>query len=277
MSYQKLLTIQDISCVGQCSLTVALPILSAAGLETCILPSAVLSTHTAGFSGYTVRDLTEDIPAIAAHWKKEGIRFDAVYTGYLGSTEQIDYVKDILSALLSETGVSIVDPAMADNGKLYPAFDAAYVQAMKRLAFSADIILPNITEACFLTDTEYREDYDEAYIAALLDRLTAAGAKTVVLTGVGYAPDKTGVVVRDASGTRYYEHRKFAKGCHGTGDVYASAFVGALLQGRSAYDAAVLAADYTLRCIEVTQGDPAHWYGVKFELALPDYIRMLGL
>ena len=277
MTYKKILTVQDISCVGQCSLTVALPILSAAGFETCILPSAVLSTHTAGFTGFTVRDLTEDIPAIAAHWRRENLRFDAVYTGYLGSTEQIGQVREIIATLSAPDAVSIVDPAMADNGRLYPAFDAAYVEAMKTLAFSADIILPNITEACFLTGTDYRESYDEGYIAALLDALTAAGAKTVVLTGVGYAPGKTGVVVRENGQTRYYEHKKIAQGCHGTGDVYASAFVGALLRGKSAYDAAVLAADYTVRCIEITQGDASHWYGVKFELALPAYIRMLGL
>ena len=275
MAYKKILTIQDISCVGQCSLTVALPILSAAGLETCILPSAVLSTHTAGFKGYTVRDLTDDIPAIAAHWEKERIRFDAVYTGYLGSTKQIGYVKEIIRKLSSDSGVSIVDPAMADNGKLYPAFDAEYVEAMKGLAFSADIILPNITEACFLTDTDYREEYDEAWIAGLAQKLRSAGAGTVVLTGVGYRPDTTGVVVLDGSGLRYYEHRRISKGCHGTGDVYASAFVGALVQGKSAYDAAVIAADYTVACIDVTQGDPQHWYGVKFELVLPEYIRML--
>ena len=256
MTYPKILTIQDISCVDQCSLTVALPILSAAGLETCILPSAVLSTHTAGFTGFTVRDLTEDIPAIAAHWRKEKIAFDAVYTGYLGSTEQIACVKDIFDTLRKPGGLTIVDPAMADNGKLYPAFDAAYVEAMKTLAFGADIILPNITEACFLTGTAYRESYDEAYIAALLDRLTAAGAKTIVLTGVGYAPDKTGVVVREGDKTRYYEHRRIAKGCHGTGDVYASAFVGALANGFGAYEAAVLAAKYTVSCIELTQDDP---------------------
>ncbi|MBR0354872.1 MAG: pyridoxamine kinase [Oscillospiraceae bacterium] len=276
MAYRKILTVQDISCVGQCSLTVALPILSAAGMETCILPSAVLSTHTAGFTGFTVRDLTEDLPGIAAHWKRENIRFDAVYTGYLGSTEQIADVKDIFSSLLAEGGLRIVDPAMADNGKLYPAFDAAYVEAMKGLAFSADIILPNITEACFLTGTAYRDSYDEAWIEALLAKLRAAGARTIVLTGVGYAPGRTGVVVAEESGTRYYEHRKIAKGCHGTGDVYASAFVGALMNGRDAYESAVLAADYTVRCIELTQGDPEHWYGVKFELALPEYLRMLG-
>ena len=277
MSYKKILTIQDISCVGQCSLTVALPILSAAGFETCILPSAVLSTHTAGFTGFTVRDLTDDIPAIAEHWKKEGILFDCIYTGYLGSTRQIDDVKNIIATLAASGCTSIVDPAMADNGKLYPAFDHEYVQAMKALAFSADIILPNITEACFLTDTEYRDSYDEAWISQLLKKLRDAGAKTIVLTGVSYKPETTGVVVLEGEEPAYYEHRKIAKGCHGTGDVYASAFVGALMHGKSAYDAAALAADYTVRCIEVTQGDPAHWYGVKFELVLPEYIHMLGL
>ncbi len=277
MSYHKILTIQDISCVGQCSLTVALPILSAAGQETCILPSAILSTHTAGFTGYTVRDLTEDIPAIADHWEREGIRFDAVYTGYLGSTEQIDQVRQIIRRLSAPGALAIVDPAMADNGKLYPAFDGAYVEAMKGLAFTADMILPNITEACFLTGMEYREQYDEAYIAALLDRLSAAGAKTVILTGVGFREGRTGVLVQDRGERRYYEHRRIPKGSHGTGDVYASAFVGALLNGRDAYEAARIAADYTLRCIEVTQGDPEHWYGVKFEAALPEYLGMLGL
>ena len=118
MSYQKILTIQDISCVGQCSLTVALPILSACGLETCVLPSAVLSTHTAGFTGYTFRDLTEDMPAIKDHWVKEGIRFAAIYTGYLGSTRQIDYVSDIFDATAAEGCIKVVDPAMADNGTI---------------------------------------------------------------------------------------------------------------------------------------------------------------
>ena len=259
MSYPKILTIQDISCVGQCSLTVALPILSAAGIETCILPSAVLSTHTAGFSGFTVRDLTEDIPMIADHWRREGITFDAVYTGYLGSTEQIAYVQNIFDTLRKPDALRIVDPAMADNGKLYPAFDQAYVEAMKTLAFGADVILPNITEACFLTGMEYRESYDRVYIDELLDALSEGGAKTIVLTL-----------------TRYYEHRRIAKGCHGTGDVYASAFVGALANGFGAYEAASLAAEYTLKCIELTQDDPEHWYGVKFELALPEFIRMLG-
>lgn len=273
--YKKLLTIQDISCVGQCSLTVALPILSASGMEACILPSAVLSTHTGGFKGYTFRDLTDDLPAIAKHWRTEGIRFDGVYTGYLGSARQIDYVKAIIATLSAENAVSVVDPAMADNGKLYVGFDQDFVEAMKRLVFSADIILPNITEACLLTGSDYQENYDEAYINALLDKLESAGAKTVILTGVSYNSETTGVLTAENGNRSYYAHRKISKGCHGTGDVYASAFVGGLMNGLPACDAARIAADYTVLCIEITQDDPDHWYGVKFEPALPEYIRML--
>lgn len=275
MDYKKLLTVQDISCLGQCSLTVALPILSAAGHETVILPSAVLSTHTGGFTGYTFRDLTEDIPKIVGHWQKEKITFDAIYTGYLGSAEQIGYVKDMFRTLQGDSFVSIVDPAMADNGKLYTGFDSAFVDEMKTLAFSADIILPNITEACFLTGHEYKESYDEAYIDELLAKLRAAGAKTVVLTGVSYEPATTGIVVYEGDEKKYYRHKRLPKGSHGTGDVYASAFVGAYMRGKPAFEAAGIAADYTLRCIENTVGDPEHWYGVKFETALPYFIDRL--
>ncbi|MBQ3084478.1 MAG: pyridoxamine kinase [Clostridia bacterium] len=275
MAYKKILTIQDISCVGQCSLTVALPILSACGHETAILPSAVLSTHTGGFSGFTVRDLTDDIPAIAAHWQKEGIAFDAIYTGYLGSLTQIDYVKNIFATLLKEGGLKIVDPAMGDNGKLYGAFNEEYAHAMAGLCGEADIILPNITEACFMTDFEYKEKYDKAYVDALLKATAALGAKTVIMTGVSYEAGKTGVVVYRNGAQYYYEHDRFAQGKHGTGDVYASAFVGALMQEKNAEDAARIAADYTYQCIANTQDDADHWYGVKFETAIPDLCKAL--
>ena len=275
MDYKKILTIQDISCVGQCSLTVALPILSACGVETCILPSAVLSTHTGGFKGYTFRDLTDDIPKIRQHWEKEGIRFEAIYTGYLGSAKQIAYVEDIMTSLGTDHCVTIVDPAMADNGKLYPGFDAEFVEHMKSLAFRADYILPNITEACLLTGTEYPQEYDETFVDLLLEKLTRSGAENVVLTGVGYSPERTGVVVYENGRKQYYEHRKIAKGCHGTGNVFASAFTGALLAGKTPLEAATIAADYTVLCIENTQNDPAHWYGVKFEPVLPELMKMI--
>lgn len=276
MAYKKILTIQDISCVGQCSLTVALPIISACGIETCVLPSAVLSTHTAGFSGYTFRDLTDDMPAIQAHWQKEGILFDAIYTGYLGSTRQVAYVSDIFSTMGTPDSINIVDPAMADNGKLYPGFDEEFVEAMKGLCAKADYLIPNITEACLLTGREYRTEYDEAYVLDLCQALSALGARAVVLTGISYREATTGVVVYENDELRYYEHIKFAKGCHGTGDVYASAFTGALVNGKDTFTAARIAADYTISCIEISQGDESHWYGAKFEPALAQLIKAVS-
>lgn len=276
MSYPKILTIQDISCVGQCSLTVALPIISACGIETCVLPSAVLSTHTAGFSGYTFRDLTEDMPNIKAHWIKERIRFDAIYTGYLGSAKQIQYVKDIFQETGAEGCLKIVDPAMADNGKLYPGFDAAFVEEMKGLCKTANYILPNITEACFLTDTEYKTEYDRDYIDLLLEKLVTLGCKNVIFTGISYREGQTGVVVYEDGNYAYYEHPFLPNSCHGTGDIYASAFVGALVRGKTAYDAAKIAADYTVECIKATAQEENHWYGAKFEPVLEKLITAMN-
>ena len=275
MPYKRVLTIQDISCVGQCSLTVALPILSACGIETALLPSAILSTHTAGFKGYTFNDLTEDIPKIKDHWVKENIKFDAVYTGYLGSTKQIDYVIDVVDATLIDDGVFFVDPAMADNGKLYPGFDGEYVKAMKKLCAKADYILPNITEACFLTDSEYKDEYDREYIEQLVTRLKAIGCKNIILTGVSFKQGKTGIIVFKDGKEQYYEHDKLANSCHGTGDIYASAFVGAFMNGKSAYESAKISADYTVDCIKQTAGDKNHWYGAKFEPVLSNLIKYL--
>ncbi len=275
MDYKRILTIQDISCLGQCSLTVALPILSACGIETCILPSAVLSTHTAGFTGYTFRDLTEDMPAIEAHWQKEGISFDAFYTGYLGSTRQIGHVKDIIDSCSRPGAVKIIDPACADNGKLYPGFDDEFIAEMGTLCEEADIILPNITEACMLTGTEYTDIYDEAYIDELLAALACLCKGTIVLTGVGYTPDTTGVVVYADGKKEYYRHRRLDAQCHGTGDVFAASFAGAVLRGFKPIEAAKIAADYTVACMEVTLPDPDHKYGVKFELVLPELIKAL--
>ncbi|MGN0844563.1 MAG: pyridoxamine kinase [Kiritimatiellia bacterium] len=274
----KILTIQDISCVGQCSLTVALPILSACGIETCVLPSAVLSTHTGGFKGWTFRDLTEDMPRIAEHWQKEKIQFDALYTGYLGSARQIDCTIGIMQTCLAPNALRIVDPAMADNGKLYPGFNDAFAKKMAGLCGYADIILPNITEASFLTGTEYKADsYNETYILDLLKRLADLGCKKVVLTGVSYDPAKLGAAVYHAATGKleYYFHERIPVSSHGTGDVYASAFCGAMMRGKSILDAARIAADFTVDSIRKTMDDASHWYGVKFEQAIPGLIKML--
>lgn len=276
-SYKRILVVQDISCVGQCSLTVALPILSACGMETAILPSALLSTHTAaGFHGFTFRDLTDDIPAILAHWQKEGITFDALYTGYLGSTRQVEMVETIMDTLIVPGGVKIVDPAMADNGKLYVGFDDEYVAAMRRLCARADIILPNITEAAMLTGLPYSEEQSEDYITALLTGLAGISPAAVVLTGVSYEPGDIGAMSVKDGEARYYGRHRIPQMFHGTGDVYASAFTGAYLRGHSLHSAAAVAVDFTLAAIENTVTDPAHWYGVRFEPVLSKLIERLN-
>ena len=276
MSYPRVLTIQDISCVGQCSLTVALPVISACGIEACPIPSAVLSTHTAGFKDFTFRDLTEDMPLIKEHWISESIKFDAIYTGYLGSAKQIAYVKDIMSTVITKGGLAVIDPAMADNGKLYLGFDGAFVEEMKKLCATADYLIPNITEACLLTGIEYKTEYDRAYIDELLLALTAIGSKNIILTGVSYSSTSTGVVIYENGSYSYYEHERIERGCHGTGDIYASAFIGSLMRGKGAYDAARIAADFTLLCIKETLQEPDHWYGVKFEPVLGQLIKALN-
>ena len=262
--------------MGQCSLTVALPILSACGLEACILPSAVLSTHTGGFHHFTFRDLTDDIPAICDHWRAEDVRFFAIYTGYLGSTRQVDMVKNMMQTLLRPDAKRIVDPAMADNGRLYTGFDESFVLAMRELCGCADVILPNITEACLLTGTEYAEQYDQSYIETLIEGLQKLGARRIVLTGVSYTPDTLGVLVYDQGRMHYCPHRRIAKMFHGTGDIYASAFTGAWVQGRTLVESAGIAAEYTLACIENSLDAPEHWYGVRFEPCLPRLWELLS-
>ena len=268
--YGRILTVQDISCIGQCSLTVALPVISACGHETIILPSAILSSHTYRFKGWTFRDLTDDIASILDHWKSEGINFDACYTGYLGSKRQIDIIKGIFADMLVAGGLKIVDPAMADEGLLYPGFNDEYVEEMKKLVAVSDIVLPNITEAAMLTGTGYKEKYDETYVRELVEKLKRSGAKAVVITGAKFDDDSTGVFVSDENGNEYYyKHKLIPHVFHGTGDIYASAFTGAYVKGLSINESAKLAADYTVKCIENTLDDEEnHWYGVKFETAL---------
>ena len=184
-------------------------------------------------------------------------------------------VADIMEATGAENCVSIVDPAMADNGKLYPGFDAAFVEAMKGLCAKADYVVPNITESCFLTGIPYQAEYDAAYIDAHLAALTNLGCKNIVLTGISYRPGKTGIVVVENGVQQYYEHDLLPNSCHGTGDIYASAFVGALVQGKKAIDAAAIAANYTVECIKATAQLENHWYGAAFEPVLGKLIEML--
>jgi pyridoxine kinase len=275
---KRIVTVQDISCVGKCSLTVALPIISAMGVEASILPTAVLSTHTM-FKNFTVKDLTDQIKPITAHWKSENMDFGAIYTGYLGSFEQIDLMKEMFDEFKTENTVTFVDPAMADNGKLYPAFDEAFAKHMATLCAKADITVPNITEACFMTGMEYKTEYDEAYIRELLDKMAALGAKITVLTGVSFEEGKTGVMGYDSTTSEYYyySHDKIAVSYHGTGDIFSSTCIGAMMNNMSWKEAMAVAADYTAECIRLTLEDPSEpWYGVNFEQAIPYLLKRIG-
>lgn len=273
MHYRRVLTIQDISCVGQCSMTVALPILSACGQECCVLPTAVLSTHTGGFGKPEVVHLTAAAEGMWRHWKDQGILFDAILVGYLGSVEAIALTKRILKELLAPEGIAIIDPAMADHGKLYSGFDAAYVEEMKGLCSCADILMPNVTEAAMLTGREYRDIIDRNYVNELIRDLAPS---RVVLTGVGFDADSTGVLLKEEDQITHYSHRKVGGSCHGTGDIFAACFTGSLLRGKNMEESVQIAADFTALAIENTVKNPAHWYGVKFETAIPDLIQMLN-
>ena len=272
---KRILTIQDISCLGKCSLTVALPVISAMGVEAVILPTAVLSTHTM-FKGFTVKDLSDQLIPITDHWKREGVTFDAIYTGYLGTEEEIAVAERIFDEFKTDDNVVFVDPVMADNGRLYPAFDEKYAARNAQLCGKADVIVPNITEACFMTGMDYREQYDEGYVRELLRRLAGLGAKTTVVTGVSLSPGKTGVMGLADGEYFSYQNDRVDASYHGTGDIFSSVCVGALMRGTGLRGAMRLAADYTAETIRATLENPKKpWYGVDFEATLPKLIAAL--
>ena len=273
---KRVLTVQDISCLGKCSTTIALPVISALGSETVILPTALLSTHSI-FEDFTCKDLSDQIMPIAKHWQSQDVKFDAIYTGYLGTEEEIDMMKELFRMFGGEDTLIIVDPAMGDRGVLYPAFDEAYAKKNTELCAGADIILPNITEASFMTGLPYKEEYDEAYIKEMLQALNALGAKVSILTGVSLGPGKTGIMGYDREKDTYfsYQNEKIGAQFHGTGDLFASTFVGEVMKGLDWTDAIRIAADYTAHTIEVTMQNPKKsWYGVDFETTIPDLIAM---
>jgi len=277
---KRLLTIQDISCVGQCSLTVALPIISACGIETSILPSSVLSNHTAqGFNGFTFYDLTDEMPNILNQWNKNNLTFDAFYTGYV-SQKQIPIILDIMEKTSRPGAIRIVDPVMADNGKLYSGFDENFPSQMLALCQNADFILPNLTEATLLLNKEYPgENYDKNYIENICRELqNKTNAKNVILTGVSFEADKLGIAVYNGRNDKvdYYFTKKLPKSMHGTGDIFASSFTGCLLRGKTPIEAATIAANFVVSAMEKTMEASDHWYGVYFEKALPQLIKALS-
>ena len=269
---KRIVTIQDISCLGKCSLTVALPIISSAGVETAIIPTTILSTHT-GFKDYTFRDLSMDIPLISNHWSKENISFDAIYTGFLGNEEQIKLVKDFIKKFNNDNNFILIDPVMGDNGKLYPCFNQDFVLKMKELCVCADIIVPNLTEACLLLDIEYK-DYDIEDIKDMLFRLSKI-SKKVIITDIRIE-DEIGVMGYDGVEYFSYFRTKIDSKYHGSGDIFASSLLGALCNDISLKDAIKIAIDFTWECINETYYNNKNAYGLDFERKIPYYIDELS-
>ena len=275
---KRIITVQDISCVGKCSLTVALPVISAMGVEACVLPTAVLSTHTA-FKGFTFRDLTADISAITSHWKQEKIGFDAIYTGYLGSFEQIELMHSLIADFGGGSTRVIVDPCMGDNGALYSGFTPDFAKAMAVLCSKADVIVPNLTEASFMLDVPYvAAGYTKEYIEDLVQKLAGLGSRRVVLKGVSFDDKKIGIVSYDSQNQKisWYFHERMPQSFHGTGDIFASVLTGALVRGFELQDACRLAADFVVEAIRATLSHKDYnWYGVDFESAIPFLVERL--
>lgn len=272
---KRVLTIQDLSCVGKCSLTVALPILSACGLEACPLPTALLSNHTA-FPDYTYKDLSEEMTGIVAMLDFLNLSFDTIYTGYLGSGSQIHQVKEICKKKRQEGARIIVDPAMGDDGNLYGNLDEIVVEEMKQLCGQAHIILPNLTEACLMTGYPYKEHFEKKDYEAILQATKKLGSDMVILTGVHLSKNKNGIYGIDCTTGRtfFYQRNQIGTSLPGTGDVFASSFVGGYRNGLSVEEAARFAVDMTIASLKETMKEPC-WYGVNYEYLLPKYYKKI--
>lgn len=274
---KRMAAIHDLSGLGKCSLTVALPIVSATGVECCCIPTALLSTHTGGFTDWTFTDLSDEIVPIASHWNSLNIKFDAIYSGYLASPAQGKLLEQAIDLMAGENTVVIVDPVMADNGKYYANLGEQMAECFRSLMAKADIVTPNITEACFITNTEYRSgQYTLEFVEELIEKLAQLGPKTVAITGVSLEPGKVGVVAKDVIiGKTCIAMNEAREGVfHGAGDVFASSFAALLTRGADLDTALQTAEAFVADCIERTEkrGAPRH-YGMDFESALPGYIK----
>ncbi len=272
---KRVIAINDISSFGKCSLTVAISVLSAAGLEACSIPTAVLSAHT-GFKGYTFCDLTENILPSAEHWNTLGLEFDGIYSGYLGSKEQIDKVSHLMD--MFDVGIKLVDPVMGDDGVLYDGFQPEFCDEMKKLIKKADIIVPNVTESCFLTGIDYKEEHTKDYIDELIRALSDICDASIVITGINSNKDKIAIAVRENGQTTYVENEKQSATYSGTGDVFASTFMASLMHGKSLVTSAHIAAEFVGECIEKTPAAlSSRHYGINFELNIKSLLEKLDM
>ena len=274
MTTPRVAAIHDMSGFGRCSLTVAIPVLSAMGVQCCPLPTAFLSTHTGGFTGFTFLDMTEEMPKVAAHWQELALRFHAIYSGFLASERQIGIVSDFIRTFRRSDTLVVIDPVMGDDGKAYQTYTSALCSGMTHLAELADVITPNLTEAAFLLGRPYDQlPQEEAGLQELVRELGLHGRRSVVLTGVSLSPGKTGAMCFDAktSRTETVQVDMIAHPLLGTGDIFASVLTGALVRGDTLFSAAAQAADFVRACaVHTVAQDLPLREGVDFE-------PMLGL
>ena len=277
---KRVLAIHDLSCEGRCSLTVALPVLSACGIHTAALPTALLSTHTGVFTDYACLDLTEEMRRVLAHWDTLALAFDGLYTGFLGSFEQISLVSGVLERYRQEGGCTVVDPVMADHGRLYATYTQEMAGGMGDLCRLADVIVPNLTEACILLDRPYTPSPDEGEVCGLLEGLAARyGCSQAIITGVRRGDQLGAAAFRAADGAfSFAGAAMLPQVFYGTGDVFASALTAAAVLGHDVGSATRMAVDFTHEAMLHTleNGLPLH-YGVAFEQAIPGLLRALGL
>jgi pyridoxine kinase len=276
----KIAALHDLSCLGRCALTVIIPTLSVMGYQVIPVPTALLSTHTGGFTGFTFLDLTEEMRGILAHFNRAEIRFDMLYTGYFGSVEQLSLVSEAKASLLAEGGSTLVDPVLGDGGKLYSIYDDRFVRAMRDFVRGADIITPNLTEAAFLLERPYYPHPTEEEVKELLIGLHALGAKKVVITGVSFEGNSLGAAAYDSeTGEISYAFTDRINGIfHGTGDIFGSSLVASILNGKTLSESIRIAMDYTYRAIVRTmEAGTDLRFGVQFERELPFLMRELDI
>ena len=272
---KRIAAVHDLSGLGKCSLTVALPVISAAGVECACIPTALLSTHTGEFTGWTLRDLTDEMLPIARHWKRTGAQFDGVYTGYLANPAQAQTLEQVIDLISNPETTLIVDPVMADNGSYYSNMGEEMCAAFRHLIRRADVITPNITEAALLTGTDYTPDgHDEEYLRRMFDLLAAMGPRMIAITGV-----RSGGMIGNAAydaqtGETFRALRPMHEGLfYGTGDIFASSLAALLVRGASLPSALEIATALTDESIARSlRHDTPRRFGVDFEGALPAYM-----
>lgn len=271
---KRIAAIHDLSCFGKCSLTVALPVISCFGIECAVVPTALLSGHFAALPEVQVMDLTENMGVITDQWAKGGVEFDGIFSGYLSSAGQVEQVRRFVRQFKGPQTLFVADPAMADRGRLYRGFDLSHVQAMAGLCVCADVVLPNVTEACLMLDRPYTELHTRPQLEQLLSGMQALGADKVAITGVSLTPDRVGIACRDGGQTAFFDRPRTPGHFNGTGDLFASVLTAAMVSGTPFLQAAEQAMDFTSRVIAATAANPDHRsYGVDFEQHLKELLK----